>query len=116
MMNPTTVLDPKLEEILDEAQKKRLGEMFLWVNGGFALIDKGIAATLDLTDEQKASVKEIDSERRKAVMEGMTSGPSGLKGLKKKMEECGAKMLAVLTPDQAKKLEELKGKEFKFRK
>jgi Spy/CpxP family protein refolding chaperone len=90
--------------------------MFLWVNGGFALLDKGVAATLELTDEQKAAVREIDSERRKAVMEGMNSGPSGLKGLKKKMEECGAKMLTVLTPDQTKKFEELKGKEFKFRK
>ena len=116
MMNPMGMLDPKLEEILDETQKHRLEELFVQSNGGYALLDKKVAAALELTDEQKSAVKEIDSERRKAVMDGMSAGASGYKGLKKKVEECGAKMLAVLTPEQTKKLEEMKGKPFKFRK
>lgn len=116
MMNPMGVLDPKIEEILDETQKKRLEEMFLWVNEGYALLDKKVAAALELTDEQKSAVKDIDSERRKSVMEGMSAGPSGYKGLKKKVEECCAKMLTVLTPEQTKKFEEMKGRPFKFRK
>jgi len=116
LMNPMSALDPKIEEILDETQKKRMEEMFLWVNGGFALLDAKVAIALELTDEQKAAAKELDSVRRKAMMEQMRAGMSGYKAMKKDAEECGVKLLALLTPEQAKKFEELKGKQFKFRK
>ena len=116
LMNPMSALDPKIEEILDETQKKRMEEMFLWVNGGFALLDAKAATALELTDDQKAAAKALDSERRKKMMSSLGAGASGYKAIKKDTEECGVKLLALLTPDQAKKLEELKGKQFKFRK
>ena len=116
MMNPMASLDPKLDDILDETQKKRMEEMFLWVNGGYALLDAKVATALELTDEQKAAAKALESERKKEMMSLLAAGASGYKSIKKNAEECGVKLLALLTPDQAKKFEELKGKQFKFRK
>jgi len=116
LMNPMSALDPKIDEILDETQKKRMEEMFLWVNGGYALLDARSAAALELTDEQKTAAKEIDAERRKEMMDSLRAGASGYKAIKKKTEECGVKLFALLTPDQVKKFDELKGKQFKFRK
>ena len=116
LMNPMASLDPKLEGILDDTQKKRLEEMFLWVNGGFSLLDARVAAVLELTDEQKDAAKILESERKKEMLDQMRAGPSGYKAMKQKAEETGAKLLALLMPEQAKKYEAMKGKPFKFRK
>ena len=117
LFNPLAALDSKLPEILDDEQEKRLEELFIQANGGFALADAKVADALSLTDEQKSSVKAIKSESMSELMRGMQAArsTSSVKELEKKQGEYSEKMLALLQPEQKQKLETMKGKPFKFK-
>ncbi len=115
--DPMGSMDLDFDPILTETQAARLNEIFIQANGGFALNDPKVAASLDLAAEQQENVKTINSE---AVLELMTMmgevrSKSDVKALKIKHEEFSDKMLAILTAEQRWKLESLKGKAFKFK-
>lgn len=108
----------KLAEILLPNQLKRLNEIFVQVNGLNALQDDDIAKELAITEVQKTKLAEV----RQANGEAMRSqGREAFAGLDdaaraakfaEMRKEADAKLLAVLTPDQQKKYEEMKGKPF----
>jgi hypothetical protein len=114
----------KLAEILLPHQLKRLNEIFVQQNGVSALQDEDIAKELGINDAQKTKLAEIRTANQTAMgelMRSMFQGGGGGGGgdrdaNRAKMEEArkagDAKLLAVLTPDQQKKFEDMKGKPF----
>lgn len=115
--NPLAPMDSKLPEIFDEQQLKRLEELFLQVNLGLALTDAKVATALALSDEQKASTKEMYSQATRTIAETMQTGgmTSRYKNAQKKRDEYAEKMLTILKPEQKEKFEMMKGKAFKFK-
>jgi hypothetical protein len=108
----------KLAEILLPNQIKRLNEIFVQVNGVGALQDEDIAKELGISEAQKAEMTKV----REAIDEAMrTQGREAFAGLddaaraakfaemRKANED---KVLAVLSPAQKTKFEEMKGKPF----
>lgn len=109
-----------LAELLSEAQSKRLDEIALQLMGIRALANEDVAKKLKLSSDQKKGVedafKSADDDRRKMFEEMRAAGGAGggFEGMREKMEEArkksDAKVLAVLSDEQRKKFEEMKGK------
>jgi len=112
----------KLAEVLLPQQLKRLNEIFIQQNGVNALQDDDIAKELGISDAQKAKLTEVRQANQQAMGEQMRTlfqgggGGGDRDAARAKMEEIrktnDAKLLAVLSPDQQKKFEEMKGKPF----
>jgi hypothetical protein len=114
----------RLAEILLPHQIKRLNEIFVQQAGVAALMDEDIAGQLGVSEAQKsrlAEAQQANDTARDALMQEFTrsreSGGGGdrdanrakLENLQKTNE---ARLLGVLTPDQQKKFEAMKGKPF----
>lgn len=103
-------------KVLDADQTKRLKEVWIQEQFGTAIADDEVAKELALTDDQRKSAdKEIESAGQ-ALMEMFQGGDHGPEMAKKALEirkKAGEKMLALLTEEQKKKYEAMKGKPFK---
>jgi hypothetical protein len=108
----------KLAEILLPNQIKRLNEIFVQVNGANALQDEEIAKELGISDAQKAKLAEVrqanDEASRSQGREAFAIADEAARAAKfaEIRKEADGKLLAVLTPDQQKKFEAMKGKPF----
>jgi len=108
----------KLAEILLPNQLKRLNEIFVQVNGLNALQDDDIAKELAITEAQKTKLAEVRTANGEAMRSQGREAFAGLDDAARAAKfaemrkEADAKLLAVLTPDQQKKFEEMKGKPF----
>ena len=113
-----------LTDIFDAKQMKRynqIGVQQMLRFGPGAYSDPDIQKDLKLTDEQKDKIKTISEDLRKEREElfkdiGMDQEKARearqkMQGLNK---EAGEKIAKLLTADQKKTLDELKGEEFKF--
>ena len=107
----------KLAEILLPHQIKRLTEIFIQQAGAAALQDEDVAKEVGISDAQKAKLAEVrqanqDSSRdqmREAFQLDDDARRAKFEEIRKVSD---AKLLAVLTSDQQKKFEALKGKPF----
>jgi hypothetical protein len=110
----------KALKALDEDQQKRLIEIWIQSLQGAALGDDEIAKKVDLTDDQKKGIGKLIDDAGAKILElfspGSDPGEEGQKKSEAIRKEAGQKMVALLTDDQKKKYEALKGKEFKFEK
>lgn len=112
----------KLADILLPHQVERLTQIFVQVAGVEALRDEDIAKELEMSDAQSAKVAEVRRANQEAMGEQMRElfggGGGDRDAARAKMEEIrkanDAKVLAVLSPQQQKKFEEMKGKPFKM--
>jgi RNA polymerase sigma factor (sigma-70 family) len=118
-----------VEDLLTEAQRKRLKEIVLQQRGPQALGDPEVAEALHLTDDQKDKVKTIGADANREVQQmvskamGAFQQPGGalraMQQLSKKAEEiqkeAGKRLLEVLTDEQKSKWRELTGKPFQAR-
>jgi len=108
----------RLIEVLKDEQYARYKQISLQQMGVDAFDQDEVAKKLELTDDQKSKIDEIQSDMqeqtRAAFQEAMDSGDR--QGLMPKMQEIRSKAktqaLAVLTDDQKKTWEEMTGKEF----
>lgn len=116
-------MQEKIDKMLDDKQKARLKELSLQSRGATALEDDEVIAALKITDEQKKKLADIREEGNKLIEEAMQAlrggGGGGDAGeARRKLgamrKELTDKALAVLTPEQAKQLEKLKGAKFDF--
>jgi len=105
----------ELAKILKPEQVKRLREIYIQVAGTSALSDSEVAAELKITDEQKQKISKAREESFAGMRELFTGG-GDREAARTKMEEmrkkADASVLAVLTEDQKKQFEEMKGKKF----
>ena len=108
----------KLAEVLLPNQIKRLTEIFVQVNGVRALDDEDIAKELGISEAQKAKLAEVRQANGEAMRNqgreafaGLDEAGRAAKFAEMRKESDG-KLLAVLTADQQKKFEAMKGKPF----
>lgn len=117
MMNPLGSIDPKLVDVFDETQQARIEELFLQSNDGFALTDDKVAATMAVTEDQRKVIKS-ESQAGFTTLIGMMQkarSKGDFNKLKAERKRLAEQLKAHLTPEQAAKFEELKGKPFKFK-
>lgn len=100
----------KLKEVLNADQQKRLMGIFIQVMGAGAVMDPAVGKEIGLTDEQKDKLHEAmgPPPEGRGGREGRDAkgGGESFKDRRAKMEK---EVMAVLTSDQQKKLESLKG-------
>ncbi len=99
---------------LDDAQKQRLQQIAIQVNGPAALGDPSVVAQLNLSDEQMKKLEEARAENNKAVENAMSdfgdlSRDERREKFRTLSETADSNLLGVLTDDQKKKFDEMKG-------
>ncbi len=112
----------QLEEVLLPQQIERLQEISLQIRGIQALDDPKVAEKLGLTEEQKSKLAEArqgQADKMRERMREMFQGGGGAQGnireaMGKMREEMEEEILAVLSSDQQKKFEEMKGADFEM--
>jgi hypothetical protein len=101
-------------KVLDAAQRKRLEEVWIQRLNGLAIADDAVAKKLDLTPDQKRQADKLVEEGGNAASDLMSGG--GGPEVTKKFDEIrstyGKRVLALLTAEQLKIYENLKGKPF----
>lgn len=111
--------DVDLKKVLDSEQFTRYRQMALQTRGVSALGDTDVAGELKLSEDQIAKLKAISEEsdkKRREMFESMRqSGFRGGDEMRTKFEELRKesedKRMAVLTPDQRKSYETMRGPE-----
>jgi hypothetical protein len=111
-------MEEQAMKALAPAQLKRLEEIWIQNIGGVALADDKIAKKVGLTGDQKSQVEKLVDEAGTSVSDLMAAPPSPENGKKigEVRAKCGKKLEALLTDDQRKTFQELKGKPFEFKK
>ncbi|MBC8873962.1 MAG: Spy/CpxP family protein refolding chaperone [Planctomycetes bacterium] len=110
----------KLEEILLPPQIKRLKEIALQQRGTSALTDPEVAKELKITDAQKKKLDEVSTANRESMGTRMRELFQGgnREGVREKMQEmrkeADGKVLGVLTAEQKKQFEGMKGEKFEM--
>jgi len=109
-----------IKEILDEKQWNRVREIWVQLNGNRAILNAEVQAKLNLTDDQKAKIKELQAKQQEAnqsVMEKMRNQEITREEMqeanKKNNDALSAELGKVLTEDQAKALKAMGGEPFK---
>jgi Spy/CpxP family protein refolding chaperone len=106
--------EPELANILAAEQMKRVGEILVQTRGVAGLRESETAKALELTDDQKRKLGEIEQTYQKKfrrlrpgeIIQFTEGGESPLQKTR------DADALAVLTAGQAQQFKEMKGKEF----
>lgn len=109
----------KLVAKLDDAQKKRLTEVFVQVNGLNSLRDKEVSATLKITEEQTKKLTEVQTKNREAMREASRnfrdmSDEERQTATKKMTKESNERFTAVLTDEQKEMFRKLKGEKIEI--
>lgn len=115
----TTKADTDYLKTLTPDQAKRLRELFVQFNDARVIVRDDFGKELALTDDQRAKVKQLQMDQGKKIGDLFQSGgdPASLAPEMKKLQDAFTKDLsAVLTDDQKKKLEDMKGAKFEFQK
>jgi hypothetical protein len=111
----------KLTELLKPEQSKRLKQITVQAAGTMALRNEDVAKSLKLSDDQKKEIDKITDESAQNMRRGFGQGgqeggdvdfQARMEQMRKANEERDAKLLAVLSEEQRKQLDELKGKPF----
>lgn len=110
-------MEDELNEALDESQRKRIKEIYVQVNGPAVLQNAKMVAELKLDDEQKSKLETAMDEARTrmfgAFQEFQSLSPEDRETRQNELaDERDAAYLAVLSDEQKKSLEEMKGEKF----
>jgi hypothetical protein len=105
-----------ISKILDAKQLKRAKEIALQQqvknNLGMALNNEEVAKALNITDEQKDKIRELQGKAREEL-QGAGFDEDGFKKRQEVMKAMSEKVEGMLTADQKTKLKELQGEPFK---
>ena len=105
---------------LDEPQKSRMNGLIAQSDGAVALLDAVIAKTIQLGEEQVAKLKSVNDANRLAQLEMIGSGMQQMSQeerqatMTKLTEKGNATLLAIMSEEQKKKFDSLKGAELKM--
>jgi Spy/CpxP family protein refolding chaperone len=100
----------KLKEVLKDDQQKRLLGIFVQVRGNGAVMDPVVGKEIDLTDDQKSKLREAMGP----PPEGGRPAGGGGESFQARREKMDKEIASVLTDEQKKKLESLKGDKFEL--
>ena len=108
--------NPKVKDLVAADPFKRLRQIELQANfrnlGPGALLTSDVAAELKLTDDQKKTLADLNTEFGRKRRELFTGGGGGGDALTKLREESTMKAMEVLTVEQKEKLKALQGNTF----
>lgn len=113
-------VEKEIKEVLKEDQMKRYKEIKLQAMGVAAFEQEEVASKLELTDEQKQKIKDIQSDaqdKNRAVLEDLQGGgdrQAAMQKMREIQQEARTKALAVLTDEQKETWKEMTGKEFQM--
>jgi Spy/CpxP family protein refolding chaperone len=116
MQELTKENEKALADILSKDQGKRLKEISLQLQGGRAFANAAVAKELNITDEQKKQIQDINTKSREEIMNIFQGEGSREEKTKKMAEHTKAvqeKLMKVLTDEQKKKWKDMTGKPFK---
>lgn len=111
-------IEKDMLKILDDNQRKRLTGIYVQVAGFASLQDDEVANAIGLSDADREKIDEkiddISRDMQEEMQALMQSGDrEGMRQAMTEMrEKANQKVMALLSEDQAKKLEDLKGKKF----
>ena len=107
----------EFNDTLDEAQRKRLAEIYVQANAGAALTDDAIATALKLTDEQQKKLADLRVGAREAF-QGVDWQSLEEEEAEKKVDEVIAEQdkgyAAVLTAEQKTEFEKMQGEKLEI--
>ena len=112
--------DAELIAILDEPQKSRMNGLIAQADGAVALMDAAIAKTMQLGEEKVAQLKSVNYSIRLAQLEMLGSGMQQMSReerqttMTKLTEKWNASLLDIISDEQKKKFDSLKGAELKM--
>jgi hypothetical protein len=101
-----------IRDVLSDKQFQRLVEIAMQVRVVYALADKEIQKTLGLSAEQAgriASIRELGIGRIQEARQRLAEGEATPQEIRLVQEEMQQQVLALLTPEQTKKLAQMKG-------
>jgi hypothetical protein len=104
----------EVNQVLDPAQRKRLQEISIQQNGPRAIQDPDVATELKLSAEQQTKLAAAVTENTKAFEAGFGQGrqEQWRERMGQLADEADARLSAVLTDEQKKELDTLKGEPF----
>lgn len=111
--------DTEYLKTLTPDQATRLKQLFVQFTGALVIGREDFASEVGLTDDQKAKVKQLQVGQGKKMADLFQSGgdPSTMgPEMKKLQDQFKVDLAGVLTDDQKKKLEDMKGAKFEFQK
>jgi len=118
MLAITSKFESKLEEVLDPNQMDRLLGLVVQRDGARSLSNGMVAARLKITEDQKAKMAELEKSQgeamRAAMQGGGPRGPEMMEKMQALRKESDEKLSAILSDEQKKSMEAMKGEEFKF--
>lgn len=110
----------KIDELLTAAQKARLNEIVLQLQGNIVVLGPAIQKALDITDEQKQSLAQIKDQREAQIQQlqaSLASGESVIQDIPTQLDQIKAQtdsaITEVLTSEQSAALKKMFGKPFK---
>jgi hypothetical protein len=113
--------ESKLEDILDPMQMDRLLGLFVQRDNYQTLSNKLIQAKIKFTSAQETKLKDVEKENNEAnqkAMSEMRGGGGDRDAMREKMtalrKENEDRVAAILTDEQKKTMEEMKGPKFEF--
>lgn len=106
-------------KVINKEQRGRLDELFVQYNGYFALTTFDVAKAVALTPAQKEAIEKLVRDGNKLLMKQYRTKADGtFAGTdlepNKMIKEIAAKIKPMLTPEQDKALQSLRGEEYKF--
>ena len=104
---------------LKPEQATRLKELFVQFSGAAVIVREDFAKDIALTDDQKAKAKQLQLDEGKKVGDLFQAGEDPTEmgpAMKKLQDQFKLDLAALLTDDQKKKLEDMKGAKFEFKK
>jgi hypothetical protein len=116
MRQKTGKIEQKFTDGLSTEQNVRLQQIALQEKGAAALATPEVAKSLEITDDQKRRLRDVQSQaaaKRKTATAGLPSQDRVAKMEQLRKEELAA-ALAVLTAEQKAKFDKLRGAEVKF--
>jgi Spy/CpxP family protein refolding chaperone len=111
-------VEDKLEDVLDPKQMDRLLGLFVQRDEVRSLTNKLVMARLKISADQKTKMEDLEKAAGDAMRSAFTGGgrpdEASREKMRATMKENEEKILAVLTDEQKKSMEDLKGAKFEF--
>lgn len=109
--------DEEVLKLLTPEQGARLKQMYIQYNGMASVTQEWVVKDLALTDDQKAKVKKLQDDQWQKMMDAFQGGQDEVQAaMKKGQDDFKDGVSKVLTEDQTKKMKDMEGAKFEFKK
>ncbi len=108
----------EISSVLTPEQRQRFEQIYLWVVGPPALAGEGVARRVGLTEEQVNKIRGLLREHAQQLRPQRTEAATDRQAMRERAQKLRAeldqKILAVLTPEQLQRWDQLRGPKFEL--